>query len=117
MSSGIPGESIGIYGVLADPGINASEAALGYFPLKGRQIPGPLWDFNTAAEPGSRWYYSDPAFAHLGLAFNHITGQELANSCGRVFLARSVLKPPVGKFWALMMVELDLTLCLWAACT
>ena len=31
-----------------------------------------------AAEPGQRWDYSDPAFAHLSLAFAHITGQELA---------------------------------------
>jgi CubicO group peptidase (beta-lactamase class C family) len=78
MSSGIPGESIGIFGASAAPGINAFEAALGRFPLKSSQVSGPLWTATLAAEPGSRWDYSDPAFAHLGLAFNHITGQEIS---------------------------------------
>jgi CubicO group peptidase (beta-lactamase class C family) len=88
MSSGIPGESFGIYGAHAAPGINAFEAALGRFPLIGRDVPGPLWASKLAAEPGSRWDYSDPAFSHLGLAFNHITGQEMSQ-----FLRERVLGP------------------------
>jgi CubicO group peptidase (beta-lactamase class C family) len=90
MSSGIPGESIGIFGASAAPGINAFEAALGRFPLKSSQVSGPLWTSTLAAEPGSKWDYSDPAFAHLGLAFNQITGQEMSQ-----FL-RARLFGPIG---------------------
>ncbi len=54
MSSGIPGESIGIFGASAAPGINAFEAALGRFPLKSSQVSGPLWASTLAAEPGSQ---------------------------------------------------------------
>lgn len=79
MSSGIPGESIGIYGVRTAADANAFEAALGRFPLRGREVPGDLWAARLAAEPGMRWDYSDPAFAHLALAFAHITGRELAD--------------------------------------
>jgi CubicO group peptidase (beta-lactamase class C family) len=78
MSSGIPGESTGIYGVVVETGINPFEAALGRFPVRGREIPGPLWAAALAAEPGTRWDYSDPAFAHLSLAFQGISGQELS---------------------------------------
>ena len=38
MSSGIPGESTGIFGVVTEAGVNPFEAALGRFPLKGREI-------------------------------------------------------------------------------
>jgi CubicO group peptidase (beta-lactamase class C family) len=79
MSSGIPGESTGIFGVVTEPDVNAFEAALGRFPLRGREVPGDLWSSRLAAEPGTRWDYSDPAFAHLSLAFAHITGRELAD--------------------------------------
>jgi CubicO group peptidase (beta-lactamase class C family) len=79
MCSGIPGESIGILGVQPDHGVNAFEAALGRFPLRGREVSGELWASQLAADPGQRWDYSDPAFAHLSLAFAHITGQELAD--------------------------------------
>jgi CubicO group peptidase (beta-lactamase class C family) len=78
MSSGIPGESIGIFGVQTEPGINPFEAALGRFPVKGRETQTPLWADTLAAEPGIQWDYSDPAFAHLALAFHHLTGQEIS---------------------------------------
>lgn len=78
MSSGIPGESTGIYGVVTEPGVNPFDAALGRFALKGRDTPTPLWADKLVAEPGSRWDYCDPAFAHLSLAFHHLTGQEIA---------------------------------------
>jgi CubicO group peptidase (beta-lactamase class C family) len=77
MTSGIPGESIGIYGIPTAPGINPFEAALGRFPIKARDLPTELWTSNLAAEPGSRWDYSDPAFSHLSLAFRNIAGREL----------------------------------------
>ncbi len=78
MSSGIPGESAKIYGTVVDPGINPFEAALGRFPLKGRGDSAPLWADRLAAEPGTRWDYSDPAFAHLALAFRDLAGQEIS---------------------------------------
>jgi CubicO group peptidase (beta-lactamase class C family) len=79
MSSGIPGESTGIFGVQTEADVNAFEAALGRFPLKGRDVPGDLWAARLAAEPGGKWDYSDPAFAHLALIFAHVTGRELAD--------------------------------------
>ena len=78
MSSGIAGESIGIIGVHPEPGVNPFEAALGRFPLYGRDLSGDLWASCLAADPGSRWDYCDPAFAHLSLAFAHIASRELA---------------------------------------
>jgi CubicO group peptidase (beta-lactamase class C family) len=79
MSSGIPGESIGIFGTRTDPGVNPFEAALGRFPLQGRENPGPFWADRLAGEPGSVWDYSDPAFAHLALAFQNLAGQEISD--------------------------------------
>jgi CubicO group peptidase (beta-lactamase class C family) len=78
MSSGIPGESIGIFGAQTEPGINAFAAALGRYPLKGRETAAPLSAATLAAEPGSQWDYSDPAFAHLALAFQNLSGQEIS---------------------------------------
>ena len=49
MSSGIPGESIGLFGVHAEADVNAFEAALGRFPLRGREVPGDLWAARLAA--------------------------------------------------------------------
>jgi CubicO group peptidase (beta-lactamase class C family) len=79
MSSGIPGESTGIFGVHADPGVNGFEGALGRFPLRSREGTGELWADHLTAEPGDKWDYSDPGFAHLALAFAHISGRELAD--------------------------------------
>jgi CubicO group peptidase (beta-lactamase class C family) len=88
MTSGIPGESIGIFGVHTAPGVNEFEGALGRQPLRGRDVPGDLWAARLAADPGNRWDYCDPAFAHLALAFRHIAGQELAE-----FMKERVLDP------------------------
>ena len=52
MCSGIPGESIGIFGVNAETGVNAFGAALGRYPLKGRDVPSDLWASRLAADPG-----------------------------------------------------------------
>jgi CubicO group peptidase (beta-lactamase class C family) len=78
MSSGIPGESTGIFGVPTEAGVNAFEAALGRFPVIGRETHTPLWTNTLAAEPGTRWDYSDPAFSHLALAFRQMSGQEIS---------------------------------------
>jgi CubicO group peptidase (beta-lactamase class C family) len=86
MSSGIPGESIGVYGVRTAPGVNPFAAALGFRPALARDTGAEVWVSQLTAEPGSRWDYCDPAFAHLSLAFREIAGQELAQFMGeRVF--------------------------------
>jgi len=77
MTSGIPGESIGIYGIPTASSINPFEAALGRYAIKGRGGATDLWASTLAAEPGGRWDYSDPAFSHLSLAFRAMTGREL----------------------------------------
>ena len=78
MSSGIPGESIGIFGLPVGPGINPLEAAVGLYPFTPSSAPAGLWVSSLASEPGASWDYADPAFMHLSLAFFHITGRELA---------------------------------------
>ncbi len=88
MSSGIPGESIGAYGVRTAPGINPFAAALGFYPVLARGTDIELWVSHLVAEPGSRWDYCDPAFAHLSLAFREIAGQEVAQ-----FMAERVFRP------------------------
>jgi CubicO group peptidase (beta-lactamase class C family) len=88
MSSGIPGESTGIWGVRTAPDVNGFDAALGYAPLLGRNAPGDLSAASMLSDAGGRWDYSDPAFAHLALAFRHLAGQELAG-----FMRERVLGP------------------------
>ncbi len=78
MTSGIPGESIGIFGVQTESSVNPFEAALGRFPVKGKESRTGLRVSTLSAEPGSQWDYSDPAFAHLALAFRNITGREIS---------------------------------------
>jgi CubicO group peptidase (beta-lactamase class C family) len=41
-----------------------------------------------AADPGTRWEYSDPSYCHLSLAFAHATGREIAD-----VLEQHVFKP------------------------
>jgi CubicO group peptidase (beta-lactamase class C family) len=74
MTSGIPGEETGVIGIPTATGEGPFEHALGRCPNRyGRSVA------TLAAEPGTRWDYSDPAFAHLALAFAHITGQEMSD--------------------------------------
>jgi len=102
MTSGIPGESIGIYGIPTASGINPFEAALGRYAIKGREVATDLWASTLAAEPGSRWDYSDPAFSHLSLAFRHITGRELSQ-----FMQERVFDPIgiEGLTWDLLGID------------
>ncbi len=102
MSSGIAGESAGIFGTPTEDGVNAFAAALGFARLRSRG-PGPWASAaELAAEPGARWDYSDPAFAHLGLAFRHITGEDL-----EPYLQRRVFAPLgiEGVTWAMMGLD------------
>jgi CubicO group peptidase (beta-lactamase class C family) len=73
MTSGIPGEEMGVIGIPTATGVGPFEHALGQCPNRyGR------WVDKLAAEPGTHWDYSDPAFAHLALAFANTTGQEMS---------------------------------------
>jgi CubicO group peptidase (beta-lactamase class C family) len=77
MTSGIPGERHGIAAIPTETGVGPFEAALGLAPTKARSWPSGRWTNALAAEPGTRWDYSDPAMAHLALAYFHVTGREL----------------------------------------
>jgi CubicO group peptidase (beta-lactamase class C family) len=81
MTSGIPGEASGVAGMPTATEHGPFEHALGRCPNRyGR------WTNRLAAEPGTHWDYSDPAFAHLALAFATITGREMSEYLGeRVF--------------------------------
>jgi CubicO group peptidase (beta-lactamase class C family) len=86
MTSGIAGESFGLYGFRTAPGVSAFAAALGRAPFLHRDTGRPISVAGLVADPGTRWDYSDPAFAHLSLAFWHAAGQELRDFMhGRVF--------------------------------
>jgi CubicO group peptidase (beta-lactamase class C family) len=77
MTSGIPGESAGLAAVPTASGVGPFEAALGFAPCWTRRWGEARWASTLAGEPGSRWDYSDPAFAHLGIAFTHLAGRRL----------------------------------------
>jgi CubicO group peptidase (beta-lactamase class C family) len=78
MTSGISGEATGIAAIPTETGVGPFEAAVGRAPLKARRWPMARWASRLAADPGTRWDYSDPAFAHLSLVFSHVVGQELS---------------------------------------
>jgi CubicO group peptidase (beta-lactamase class C family) len=81
MTSGIPGEILGLFGTPTQPGQGPFEHALGRSPNRYGK-----WADILSAEPGAQWDYSDPAFAHLSLAFANITGQDMGEYLGeRVF--------------------------------
>jgi CubicO group peptidase (beta-lactamase class C family) len=77
MTSGIPGEQAGVVGMPTATGIGPFEHALGRHP---NRYGG--WVNLLAAEPGTRWDYSDPAIAHLSLAFVQVMGQEISDYLG-----------------------------------
>jgi CubicO group peptidase (beta-lactamase class C family) len=75
MTSGIPGESLGLLGIPIAPGGGEFEFALGH--ASG--------SFNGSAArmlaaPGEMWDYSDAAFAHLSLIFSRVAGKEIHSS-------------------------------------
>lgn len=74
MTSGIPGEEGGMAGTPTATGIGPFEHALGRHPNRyGKRAD------QLAGEPGTVWDYSDPAFAHLSLAFSNITGRTMSD--------------------------------------
>jgi CubicO group peptidase (beta-lactamase class C family) len=83
MTSCIPGESMGVMGIPTATHHGPFEHALGRCPNRyGR------WVSTLLGEPGTRWDYSDPAFAHLALAFANIMGCEMGD-----YLRERILKP------------------------
>jgi len=73
MTSCIKGEDAGVFGLRPAEGFGPFELALGRCPTADGVWVSELW-----GEPGTRWDYSDPAFAHLALIFRRVAGIELA---------------------------------------
>lgn len=85
MTSGIGGESKGIYGNSTATDVGPFEQALGRSPNRFGK-----WVDKLIANPGMHWEYSDPAMAHLSLAFHNITGQEMSD------VLKSRVLDPIG---------------------
>jgi CubicO group peptidase (beta-lactamase class C family) len=72
MTSGIAGESTGIAGMPTATGAGIFEFALGHAANRfGQRVE------TLVAEPGERWDYSDPAYAHLSLCFHSLMGTDI----------------------------------------
>jgi CubicO group peptidase (beta-lactamase class C family) len=74
MTSGIPGEGKGLFNTVTSPDHGPFEHALGHSPNRYG-----IWADELSAEPGARWEYSDPAFAHLSLSFWRIMKREISD--------------------------------------
>ena len=83
MTSGIPGEAEGHYGVPTATGSGPFEYALGQCSNRYGK-----WVDKLVADPGCHWDYSDPAMTHLSLAFAYAAGQEIHE-----FMAERVFAP------------------------
>ena len=73
MTSGIPGEKSGVIGIPTSTSCGPFEHALGRYPNRYSRSVAKL-----SAKPGTRWDYSDPAFAHLSLIFFNVMGREMS---------------------------------------
>ena len=76
---------MGIYGTPTVTGEGPYEHALGRCANRCGK-----WVDKLAAEPGTRWDYSDPALTHLSLIFAKITGEEMHD------YVRARLFDPIG---------------------
>jgi len=83
MTSGIPGEAEGLYGVPTSTGQGSFEFALGHCPNRYGK-----WTDKLVADPGSHWDYSDPAMVHLSLAFASVAGQDIGD-----FIQERIFEP------------------------
>jgi len=83
MTSGVAGEQEGIVGIPTATGVGPFEHSLGMADNRYGRSVGVL-----ASNPGTRWDYSDPAMAHLAVAFGNITGREMSE-----FLTERVFNP------------------------
>ncbi len=83
MTSGIPGEKMGVMGMPTVTWHGPFEHALGRCSNRyGR------WADRLCGEWGTVWDYSDPAIAHLSLIFARLAGEEIAD-----FMQRRVFGP------------------------
>jgi len=74
MTSGIAGEASGIAGMPTATDAGIFEFALGQGPNRfGERVD------TLVAEPGTRWDYSDPGYAHLSMCFRAAVGREIAD--------------------------------------
>ena len=81
MTSGVKGESAGLYGAPTRIDAGPYEFALGRAPNRSG-----LWADKLVADPGERWDYSDAGYCLLSLAFARATGREIADVLeGQVF--------------------------------
>jgi CubicO group peptidase (beta-lactamase class C family) len=83
MTSGIPGESVGLIATPPAPDSGPFEHAFGHAPNRYG-----LDASSLLASPGERWDYSDPAFAHLSPLFTAVAGVSLDT-----FMADRVFAP------------------------
>lgn len=83
MTSGIPGESAGAIATATSTEIHSFDHAFGHAPNRYGIDVGQLH-----STPGSRWDYSDPAFAHLSVLFANVAGEPMD-----AYLHRHVLGP------------------------
>ena len=83
MTSGIPGESMGVIGMTAATGEGHFEFALGKCPNRYGK-----WVDKLAAEPGTKWDYCDAGVSHLALAFKNITDIEISE-----YMNERILEP------------------------
>jgi CubicO group peptidase (beta-lactamase class C family) len=90
MTSGIPGARSGIEAIPTLTGVGTFEAALGHAPCRARRWTHDRWASTLVFDPGEGWEYSDPAMAHLSLAFANAAGVELAD------FAQEHLLGPIG---------------------
>jgi len=74
MTSCIKGEDAGVFGLHPPEGFGPFELALGRCPTVDGVWVSELW-----GNPGTKWDYSDPAFAHLALVFCKVAGMELGD--------------------------------------
>ena len=74
MTSGIAGENEGMSGIATTSDNGPFELALGRCANRFGK-----WADKLVGEPGTVWDYSDLAFAHLGLGYAHIVGQEMSD--------------------------------------
>jgi len=85
MTSGIPGERHGVFGVAVGTGAGAFEFAFGQSANRAGAMTEPL-----AFDPGTDWDYSDPGYCHLSPALSALAGSSLAD------YVQHLLFDPVG---------------------
>ena len=74
MTSGLAGEDAGVVGMPTATDAGPFEHALGRCANRYG-----MWTDTLAAEPGTRWSYSDAGMCHLAMMFANIAGREISD--------------------------------------